>query len=120
MLSEAPRQLALAEGDLLPLRPQRKIVRVPGTKPVSQNLEGGAATAALLGVTVRDLTSQLVEVVAEVVCREGRHPHIDTTAVLPRGQTPALKPSRPALPHPVADLLGQWETDRFFPTHQSV
>src|SRR3954463_6252438 len=107
MNAQTPRQLPLAVARLLPLRPEIKIVRITRLQTISQDLERGAAAPALLHVAVGDLTRQLVEVVRQVVRAEACHPHINTTPVLPRGQPLALQAPRPALPHPVADVLGQ-------------
>src|SRR3954468_2505492 len=111
MSTQAPRQLPAAVACLLPLNPQIKIVSITRLQTISQDLEGGAATTALLHVAVGDLTGQLVEVVRQVVRPKGRHPHVHTTAVLPRGQALALENPSPALPHPVPDLLGQPKRD---------
>src|SRR3954452_17461628 len=107
MNAQAPRELTLAVAGLLPFSAQIKIVSITCLQTIRQDLEGGEATSALLHVAIGDLTGQLVEVVRQVVRAEGGHPHIDTTAVLPRGQALALKHSCPALPHPVPDVLGQ-------------
>src|SRR3954469_18261599 len=100
MIAQTPGELSPAEACFLPLTPEIKIVCVTGLQAVRQDLEGGAATPALLGVATGDLSSKLVEVVGKVVGPECRHPHIDTAPVLPRGQTLALKHPAPALPHP--------------------
>src|SRR4051812_46261890 len=106
MCAQTPRQLAPAVACLLPLSPQIKIVSISRLQTISQDLEGGAAATALLHVAVGDLTGQLVAVVRQVVRVQRRHPHINTAAVLPRGESLALEHPRPALPHPVPDLLG--------------
>src|SRR3954464_7714879 len=105
MAAQTPRQLPPAVARLLPLRPEIQVSCVTGLQTVRQDLEGGAATTSLLHVAVGDLTGQLVEVERQVVRAKGCHTHIDTTPVLPRGQTPALQHPAPALPHPVANLL---------------
>src|SRR4051812_3868029 len=107
MRAQTPRQLTPTVACLFPLGPQIKIRSVPGLQAIGQDLEGGAAATSLLHVAVGDLTGELVEVVREVVRAEGGHPDVNTATVLPRGQTLALKHPRPALPHPVPDLLGQ-------------
>src|SRR3954471_6328822 len=107
MNAQTPRQLPSAVAGLLPFSPQIKIISITRLQTISQDLEGGAAATALLHVTVGDLTGELVEVVRQVVRPQRGHPHVDTTAVLPRGQTLALQHPRPALPHPVAYVLGQ-------------
>src|SRR3954447_13003371 len=107
MNAQAPRQLPAAVACLFPLSPEIKIVRITRLQTISQDLERRAAATALLHVAVGDLTSQFVEVVRQVVCAQRRHPHIDTAAVLPRGQTLTLKHPSPALPHAVADVLRQ-------------
>src|SRR3954454_14079467 len=118
MAAQAPRQLAPAVACLLPLTPQIKIRSVTRLQAISQDLEGGAAATSLLHVAVGDLTGELVEVVRQVVRAEACHPHIDAAPVLPRGQPLALKHPCPALPHPVADVLGQLERDRSIPTDE--
>src|SRR4051812_34382672 len=120
MDTQTPCQLPPAVTCLLPLSPQIKIRSVTRLQAIGQNLEGGAAAPALLHVAVGHLTGELVEVVRQVVRAEACHPHIDTTAVLPRGQTLALEHPCPALPHPVADVLGQLERDRSIPTDERV
>src|SRR3954452_23743339 len=105
MNAQAPRELTLAVAGLLPFSPQIKIVSITRLQTIRQDLEGGAATPALLHVAVGDLTGELVEVVRQVVRAESGHPDIHTTAVLPRGQALALQHPCPALPHPMADLL---------------
>src|SRR4051794_16161039 len=107
MHTQTPGELSPAEACFLPLTPQVKIVCVPGLQAVSQELEGGAATTSLLGMRRGDLPGELGEVVGEVVSPKRCHPHVDTATVLPRGQAPPLKHPCPALPHPVADVLGQ-------------
>src|SRR3954454_4494969 len=111
MNAQAPRELALAVAGLLPFSPQIKIVSITRLQTIRQDLEGGAATSALLHVAVGDLTSQLVEVVRQVVRAKRGHSDIDTAAVLPRRQTLALQHPSPALPHPVPDLLSQLQRD---------
>src|SRR3954451_23291805 len=106
MNAQTPRQLTPAIAGLFPLSPEIKIVSITRLQTIRQDLEGGAAATALLHVAIGDLTGELVEVVRQVVRIQRRHPDVDATPVLPRGQTPALKHPSPALPHPVADLLG--------------
>src|SRR3954454_163760 len=118
MNSQTPRQLTPAVACLFPLGPQIKIRSVTCLQTISQDLERGAATPALLHMAVGHLTGELVEVVRQVVRAEACHPHIDTAPVLPRGQTLALEHPCPALPHPVADVLGQLERDRSIPTDE--
>src|SRR3954452_17582928 len=105
MNAQTPRQLPTAVACLLPLNPQIKIVSITRLQTIRQYLEGGAAATALLHVAVGDLTGQLVEVVRQVIRAQRRHPHINPTPVLPRREALALQHPRPALPHPVADLL---------------
>src|SRR3954454_1507993 len=107
MIAQTPRELSPAEAGFLPLTPEIKIVCLACLQAVSQDLEGGAATPTLLGVAGSDLPSKLREVLSKVVCPKGRHPHIDTAAVLPRGEPLALQHPAPPLPHPVTDVLGQ-------------
>src|SRR4051812_47424276 len=107
MHAQTPRQLPPAVACLFPLSPQIKIVSITCLQTISHDLERGAAATSLLHVAVGDLTGELVEVVRQVVRPEGGHPHIDTAPVLPRGESLALQHPRPALPHPVPDLLGQ-------------
>src|SRR3954453_13976625 len=107
MRTQTPRQLPPAVTCLLPLSPEIKIRSVTRLQTITQDLERGAATTALLHMAVGDLTGELVEVVRQVVRAEGRHPDIHTAAVFPRCESLALQDPGPALPHPVPDLLGQ-------------
>src|SRR4051794_27226397 len=107
MNAQAPRELALAVAGLLPLTPEVKVVSVTGPQTIRQELEGGASAPSFLGVAGGDLMGQLVEVVREVVPAQSGHPDVDTTPVLPRGEALALEDPRPALPHPVSDVLHQ-------------
>src|SRR4051794_8148963 len=107
MRAQTPRQLTPAVAGLFPLSPEIKIRSITRLQTIRQELEGGTAATALLHVAVGHLTGQLVEVVREVVRAEGGHPHVNTAPVLPRGQALTLKHPRPALPHPVADVLRQ-------------
>src|SRR4051812_38900461 len=100
MWAQTPRQLPAAVAGLLPLGPEIKISCVPGLQTIRQNLERGAAATSLLHVAVGNLTGQLVEVVRQVVRPKRRHPHVNPTPVLPRGQTLAFEHPAPALPHP--------------------
>src|SRR4051794_18555428 len=107
MRPQTPCQLTPAVAGLLPLSPQIKIRSVTRLQTISQDLERGAAAPALLHMAVGHLTGELVEVVRQVGRAEACHPHINTAPVLPRGQALALEHPCPALPHPVADVLGE-------------